>query len=91
MDARLYAQTDTSSQNVPLLMRRIGLTSGVDTPLSQGEFFPLTGVSYVVVKVSPGCTPGRGQRNKLEVEEHRERLENILNIGTALGMLASMK
>lgn len=90
VDAKLYAQTDASSQNVPLLMRRQNYTVRM-AARGEKEFFPLTGVSYVVMKVSPGCTHVPRERMRALVSENRVRLEHLLRMHHALEMLADMK
>lgn len=89
MDARLYAQTDASSQNVPLLMRRQGYG---ERAAQQGEkeFLALCGVTYVVMKVSAGCTPHARQRVRALAMENRARLEHVLHVTDALEKLAGM-
>jgi len=44
---------------------------------NEKEYFPLTGVSYVTVKVSRGCSPLHSDRKEL-IEKHRERLVKLL-------------
>lgn len=90
VEAKLYAQTDASSQNVPLLMRRQNYTARM-AARGEKEFFPLTGVSYVVMKVSPGCTHVPRDRMRALVSENRVRLEHLLRMHHALEMLADMK
>lgn len=51
VDAQLYAQTEASEQAVRLLLRRAGYTWRM-AHRGEKEFFPLTGVSYVVVRVA---------------------------------------
>lgn len=89
MDAKLYAQTDASSQNVPLLMRRQGYDERM-AAAGEKEFFPLSGVSYVVMKVSAGCTPHPRERMRALAMENRVRLEHVLHMSVALEKLAGM-
>lgn len=102
VDAKLYAQTDTSSRNVQLLLRRANFESIVrkrpaeTAKRQQGrdanikEYFPLTGVAYVVIKVSPCLTKTHGERTRAVAMENRARLEHILNISNALEMLSDL-
>lgn len=86
VDACLYAQTGSSSQHVTLLMRRRGYTEK-HARKNEKEFFPLTGVSYVVVKVSKGVRRREGEVRSVMEVDHRKRLENLLYMGNALEML----
>lgn len=86
VEARLYAQTGSSSARVPLFLKRVG-----DVPAKERKYFPLTGVSYLVMKVSPGNGEG-GEIDRQEVQaDHRRRLENILEMSNALAMLCRME
>eukprot|EP00177_Eucheuma_denticulatum_P004474 GFKZ01008135.1.p1 GENE.GFKZ01008135.1~~GFKZ01008135.1.p1 ORF type:complete len:501 (-),score=60.16 GFKZ01008135.1:656-2158(-) len=76
VDARLYAQTGSSSQSVSLLLRRHGYNPWM-VGRNEKEFFPLTGVSYVAIKVARGCSPLRKDRRD-EVDKHRRRLLELL-------------
>lgn len=67
VDAKLYAQTGSSSQAVSLLLKRKGGGSGGKA------YVPLTAASYVVVKVTKGCSPLRHDRREI-AEMHRQRL-----------------
>lgn len=87
VDARLYAQTDTSSQSVPLLLRRVGPRAD-NGSLGERQFFPMTGISYVAVKVTPGVRPGWKPPTARDKFESLERLEDILNMNQAMEMLA---
>lgn len=51
IDAQLYAQTEASAQAVPLLLRRHPYDARM-AQRGEKEYFPLTGVPYVVVRVS---------------------------------------
>ena len=89
MDARLYTEVNSSDLNVPLLLkqnrapnRRLGR--------NEQEYFPLTGRSYVVMKVTRGCRPHDETRLTIDRENHRQRLENILHMSKAIEMLAGM-
>lgn len=44
---------------------------------NEKEFIPLSGISYVVVKVTRGCSPLRKDRMEV-VEKHRKRLLELL-------------
>lgn len=55
------------------------------------EFFPLTGIGYVVMKVSPGMTHQPRAKTKALAAENRKRLENILHMSKALELLAGKK
>lgn len=90
MDAKLYAQTCSSSQSVPLLLKREGFTQRMEAR-NEKEYFPLTGISYLVAKV----TPGRKHMDNDNVPslrvEHRRRLDNMLQMSHVINMLASMQ
>lgn len=88
VDAKLYAQTDTSNQAVPLLLRRMS-TRSEKRAAGERDFFPLTGISYVVVKVSPGQTISGQERSRRQIDEDRQRLEQILNMNQAINALAA--
>lgn len=91
MDAKLYAQTDTSSQNVSLLLRRQGYSEKM-RQAGEKQFFPLTGVGYVVLKVTPGLSSDMGNdRTEALAAENRGRLEHILHMSNALQMLSTLK
>lgn len=90
MDAKLYAQTGSSSQTVPLLLRRHPFTKEMRLR-DEKEFFPLTGVSYVCVKVSAGCSRKYERNLKMMEKEHRSRLENMLQMSDAIQMLANVQ
>lgn len=88
IDAKLYAQTGSSSGTVPLLLRRHPYTRAMKAR-GEKEFFPLTGLSYVVLKVTPEIQENLGSRNLKSVEvEHRSRLENMLQMSNAVEMLS---
>lgn len=55
------------------------------------EFFPLSGVAYVVVKVCPGVTRQGRERTRAMAMENRARLEHILHVSNTLDMLAAMR
>lgn len=90
MDAKLYAQTGSSSQVVPLLLRRHPYTKEMDRR-DEKEFFPLTGVSYVCMKVSAGCSRKYERNLKTMEREHRQRLDNMLQMSEAIQMLANVQ
>lgn len=89
VDAKLYAQTGASSQTVPLLLRRHPYTPEMGLK-DEKEFFPLTGISYVVIKVSPGCSRKYGRSIKMMLQEHRSRLDNMLQMSDAMEMLSKV-
>lgn len=101
VDAKLYAQTDASSLNVQLLLKRVAparrkrSSSSSNAHGARGrhekEFFPLSGVAYVVVRVSPGVTRHQRERTRAMAMENRARLEHILHVSNTLEMLAGMK
>lgn len=77
VDAKLYSQTN-SSQNIPLLLHR--MISERERKRGLLEYFPLAGVSYVVVKVSKGCEkdpPPDWDRIRLI---HKHRLDRLLTM-----------
>lgn len=90
MDAKLFARTDTSSQNVPLLLRRERYTREMATR-GEKELFELSGVSYVVVKVSPGRTTNCRGRTVTEINHDRVRLDHLLHMTHSLHVLANSK
>lgn len=55
------------------------------------EFFPLTGVSYVCIKVSAGCSRKYDRKVKMMEREHRSRLENMLQMSDAIQMLSNVQ
>lgn len=55
------------------------------------EFFPLTGVSYVCIKVSAGCSRKYERSLKILEKEHRSRLDNMLQMSDAIQMLANVQ
>lgn len=66
IDAQLYAQTEASAQAVPLLLRRDPYDRRM-AARGEKELFPLTGVPYVVVRVSASSgslcgTKGNGKK-----------------------------
>lgn len=90
IDARLFAQTGSSSQSVPLLLKRVGFDP-VKAPQNEKEHFPLTGVSYVVLKVSKGCTTDVLDERPLVREEHQQRLDGMLQMNDMIEMFANME
>lgn len=76
VDAKLYAQIGASSQNVQLLLKRQGYRAKLALP-NEVEYFPLSGVSYVVVKVTRGCSPVSEERPEMLLR-HRKRLVKLL-------------
>ncbi|CAN8073356.1 unnamed protein product [Agarophyton chilense] len=90
VDVQLYAQTRSSSQYVPLLMRRTDLR-GKRRGRNDVEYFPLTNVSYVVMKVSPGCTQNIEARKTELFAEHKNRLDTVLHARNISEMLTKRK
>lgn len=76
VDAKLYAQIGASSQNVQLLLKRQGYRAKLALP-NEVEYFPLAGVSYVVMKVTRGCAPVSEERPAMLLR-HRKRLVKLL-------------
>lgn len=58
---------------------------------NEKEYFPLTGVSYLVMKVSKGCGPINIEEQETARKHHRQRLDSMLHMSNAIEMLASMK
>ncbi|KAI0560864.1 hypothetical protein FGB62_98g032 [Gracilaria domingensis] len=79
--------TGASTQNVQLLLHRHGYRAR-NALLNEKEYFPLTGVSYVVVKVTRGCSPYDMDQRRDMFERHRGRLTQLLKKYT--GTLGSM-
>ncbi|CAN8077240.1 unnamed protein product [Agarophyton chilense] len=77
VDARLYSQTRSSSQYVPLLLRRTDLSTR-KRRRNELEYFPLTYVSYVVLRVSPGCTKTIEAQKQAIFAEDKKRLDTVL-------------
>lgn len=90
VDAQLYAQTDSSSQNVNLLLRRSRLSRAAQIR-GEKEFFPLSGVPYVVMKVKPGCSKVPQAKREALVAQSKHRIEQILNTNNTLGLLSGIK
>lgn len=90
VDAKLYAQTETSSQHVPLQMRREGYSREMGAR-GEKEMFELTGVSYVVIKVSPGRSTDCGARSAAEIKHDRVRLDHLLHMTHSLHVLADSR
>lgn len=91
VDATLYAQTDVSSQNVQLLLKRVGVSDSRLLRKGEKAFFPLSGVPYVVVKVAPGLTRQRRERTRAMAAASRSRLEHILHVNNTIEILSGMK
>lgn len=91
VDAQLYAQTSTSAQTVPLLLRRADLTDLMASK-NQREFFPLSGVSYVVIRVTsvPYSTPTSDKSNISSYGPNGDavRLQYILGLNSMLHSFA---
>lgn len=73
---QLYAQTGSSSENMMLMMRRMEF--GRNRRVNEKEFIPLTGVSYVVMKVSRGYYAGADEVKNSVLKKHTERLSRLL-------------
>lgn len=58
-------------------MKRQGYRAKYALP-NEVEYFPLSGVSYVVVKVTRGCAPLRKQERTDMLQRHRKRLVDLL-------------
>lgn len=87
VEAQLYAQTGSSSQRVPLFLKREDALKG-----RERQYFPLTGVSYLVMKVSKGCYPDPHALDLKNVQtDHRARLENITSMSNAIELLSAMR
>ena len=89
VDARLYAHTGCSSQSVPLLLKRVGFDRKKAWE-NEAEMFPLTGISYVVMKVSRGCAKDVPNRYRLR-KEHQARLDGMLKMNDMVDMLSSIE
>ncbi|PXF41906.1 hypothetical protein BWQ96_08358 [Gracilariopsis chorda] len=90
VDAKLYVQTRSSAQNVPLLLRRTDFDAKC-AQRNELEWFPMTNVSYVVMKVSPACTSGLEEQKMALCKAHKQRLDAILQVGNILEMLEKNK
>lgn len=60
-----------------LLLKRQGYRAKFALP-NEVEYFPLSGVSYVVVKVTRGCAPMPKQDRTDMLQRHRKRLVKLL-------------
>lgn len=89
MDAKLYAQTCSSSQSIPLLLKREGFTKRMENR-NEKEYFPLTGISYLVAKVTRGCKHTDNENIPSLRMEHKRRLDNMLQMSNVIDMLAAM-
>lgn len=89
VDAKLYAQTCSSSQSVPLLLKREGFTKRMENR-NEKEYFPLNGISYLVAKVTRGCKHSDNENIPSLREEHKRRLDNMLQMSHVIDMLAAM-
>lgn len=89
MDAKLYAQTCSSSQSIPLLLKREGFTKRMENR-NEKEYFPLTGISYLVAKVTRGCKHTDNENIPSLRTEHKRRLDNMLQMSNVIDMLAAM-
>lgn len=77
VDAQLFAQTGSSSQSVSLLLKRHGYDAA-RARKNEKEFIPLTGVSYVVMKVTRGYAPGVDEERREVLDLHKERFGKLL-------------
>lgn len=89
VDAKLYAQTDSSQQNVSLLLKRHGSSWKLSFG-GQREFFPLSGVAYVVMKVKPGITKKPRNLSLQTANTNRARLEQVLQVSDSLQSLSGI-
>lgn len=89
VDAKLYAQTCSSSQSVPLLLKREGFTKRMENR-NEKEYFPLSGVSYLVAKVTRGCKHVDNTKIPELRMEHKRRLDNMLQMSNVIELLAAM-
>lgn len=71
-----------------LLLRRFKYNPRGAKP-NEKEFFPLTGMSYAVVKVTRGCSPYNVEERSEMFARHRGRLMKLLKKYT--GTLGSLK
>lgn len=92
VDAKLYAQTCSSSQSIPLLLKREGFTKRMEKR-NEKEYFPLTGVSYLVAKVSRGCRHADADSKDMAMLrlQHRQKLESITQMNQVIDMVSSMQ
>lgn len=82
IEGRLYASVRTP-KNVQLMLRRCDVDKNAPTslrgnPLKSRRFFPLTEVSYLVVRVVEPTGAGRLMRRPIQMT-HANQLENIFN------------
>ncbi|PXF39938.1 hypothetical protein BWQ96_10356 [Gracilariopsis chorda] len=77
VDAKLHAQTDASTHNVQLLIKHHGYRAKMAN-LNEKEYFPLSGVSYVVIKVTRGCSPCDNKQRSEMFARHLGRLTQLL-------------
>lgn len=92
VDAKLYAQTCSSSQSIPLLLKREGFTKRMEKR-NEKEYFPLNGVSYLVAKVSRGCKHADSEHENLPAlrMDHKRRLDHIMQMNQVIDMVSSMQ
>lgn len=89
IDAKLYAETDSTS-HVSLLLRRCPYTKQMRSE-NEKEFLPLSGVNYICMKVSPGTCQRIERNSKATENEHRLRLENIYEMSNAIDLLLNAR
>lgn len=80
--------TNAVDDCIPLMMKR----AEEDISRCRGQhcrYFPVTEVSYVVMKVSRGCCSFSHEELKKRSEGHKVRLENMLSISNAIEVLAA--
>lgn len=75
---------------MPLMMKRENLTLK-RARRNEKLYFPLTGVSYVVMKVSKGYKNSGFRHSSLIHDQHRKRLENMLHMRGVIEMIAGIK
>lgn len=90
IDARVYAQTGSSTQHVPLLLKRENFDPKT-APKNEKPYFPLTGVSYVVVKVSRGVSSSQHEEHTKMRTEHRRRLDSMLQMSSMMETFANFE
>lgn len=70
-------------------MKREGFTKRMENR-NEKEYFPLTGVSYLVAKVTRGCKHTENENIPSLRQEHKRRLDNMLQMSSVIDMLAAM-
>lgn len=72
------------------MLRRSPFTPSIASR-DEKEFFPFTGVSYVVLRVSRGIGDRLEPAARKLHFEHRQRLESMLSVSRAVEMLAGIQ